>query len=205
MSQALKTINPIQAVTGRKKADTLMKPNLVKVMIEMRLLMALMCGWFCISHNAYALEQIIHKAVPDRIITSGKLLITTEDLNSEEFVVTLDYEVKARVFFFSKTIKGRSVEVLPMKFRFSYGYEELEETGSMIYKKIQLTHVKRFMQERFGQCHMVHLKPLSHDKWEGNLAFCAEVPGAGFATTELTYKKVPILGRHTMHTVLARQ
>lgn len=161
----------------------------------------LMAGAVCAEHSTT--EILTHNAVPDKIIKSGAMVITSEQISTTEFKLKLKYKLKAKIFIFKKTIEGEQIELLPIKFLYNYGYLELEETGSMIYKNIELTHVKRINLENYEDCHEVHLRPLTNKKWEGNIVYCPGVQSIGFAKTNLTYNKVPFIGQHTLTTVLA--
>jgi len=152
--------------------------------------------------HSYSSASIIHRAIPDKVIKEGRLEITAQDLSLDEFEIILKYKIKAKILFITKKIEGESREILPMKFRYLYGYEELEKTGSMIHRDVLITHMGKRDVNEYTDCHLVHVKPLKNNKWEGILTFCPEVPSVGFAKTQLTYKNIPVLKVHTMKTEL---
>ncbi len=161
------------------------------------------CMALFLSNIAFSQDFITHNAVAYSIVKNGSMIISTRDLSEDDFELSLKYKITLKVLFITKILEGEMKEILPMKFRFSYGHEELREVHSMKYKNIEITHLGMLNLEEFADCHRVHLKPLAHNKWEGEVTYCPDVAAIGFARTKLTYKKVPFFGQHTMQTVLS--
>lgn len=172
----------------------------------MKILLPLITTFVLLTSTSFAGDESIrHRAIPDKHVKTGHVTMTLEDKTDSEFTLKMNYYLKVKIFIFGKTIEGTSDAELPMKFKFPYGYEELEEAGSVKYRKVQLTHLGRITDPKVGTCHKVHLLPLTNNKWEAVLTYCPEVQPIGIYKTQLTYKKAPFIGTHTVHTELVEE
>lgn len=171
-------------------------------MNKLYLLLTLPLFSFIVS--AAGIESISHTVQRDSLIKSGKVVLTTKNIQADSFTLQIDYEVKASMFFISRDFKGTKNIELPSDFLDPYGYEELEEAGVRNDKRAKIVHKGRTQSGIYYDCHIIQILPKDGKGWDGIFTYCPSVPSIGFIKTAITIHKVPFVGRQTLHSVISR-
>lgn len=145
-------------------------------------------------------ETIIHDVKKDSLVRKGVIKITTKNIGSENFTMELKYNIFAKFLFFERTLDGITSIDLPVKYLSPYGYEELEEAGTLSDEVATLTHLGRKNLPNHYDCHKVRIKPKKDNKWVGVFTYCPDIPSIGFARTQILMKEIPVVGSHTVYT-----
>jgi len=147
-------------------------------------------------------ETITHIVKRDRLVKSGNVYLTTQNIQSEEFTLKIDYNLSVSILFISRNLKGSKEIELPTELLDPYGYEALEEVGSREVDRARIVHRGRYQSGVYYDCHIIKVIPKGNKGWEGEFTYCPTVPSIGFIKTAITIHKVPFVGRHTIHSVI---
>jgi hypothetical protein len=147
-------------------------------------------------------ETITHDVQKDRLVRQGVVRITTKNILSETFTMEINYKIKAKFLFFERNLDGTTSIELPVKYLNPYGYQELEEAGSLIEDEATLVHLGKKNLPGHYDCHKVRITPKKDNKWVGVFTYCQDIPSIGFARTQILMRGIPVVGSHTVYTKL---
>ncbi len=147
-------------------------------------------------------ESITHIVQRDSLVKSGNVVLTTRNIGSETFTLQIDYNVKASAFFITRDFKGTKNIDLPIDFLDPYGYQELEEQRVRDDSRAKIVHKGRYQSGLYYDCHVIHIFPKDGKNWDGIFTYCPSVPSIGFIKTEITMRKIPWIGTHTIRSVI---
>jgi hypothetical protein len=145
-------------------------------------------------------ETIIHDVQKDKIVRSGVVHISTKNILADTFTMEIKYKIFAKWLWIEKNLEGITSIDLPTKYLNPYGYEELENAGSLTDEQSTLTHLGRVNLPNHYDCHKVKIRPARDNKWSGVFTYCPDIPSIGFARTEILMTKIPLLGSHRVYT-----
>ena len=147
------------------------------------------------SANAESITHIVQK---DKLVKRGNVVLTSKNVGLEFFTLQIDYNLSVGMLLFSRNLKGSKDIQLPAKLLDPYGYEELEQAGSLENKKAKIFHDGRHQSSLYYDCHVIKVIPKENKGWDGVFTYCPAVPSIGFIKTAISIHKVPFVGRHTI-------
>ncbi|MCO4794247.1 MAG: hypothetical protein KC493_11065 [Bacteriovoracaceae bacterium] len=165
-------------------------------MFKLFILVAL--AFLSLNLHSFENESITHIVQKDNLVKSGKVVLSTQNIQSETFTLNISYNLKVSVFFITRNIKGTKNIELPSDFLDPYGYEELQEVGVRDDERARIVYKGRFQSALYYDCHTIHIYPKDNKGWDGEFTYCPTVPSIGFIRTAITMHKVPFVGRHTV-------
>lgn len=144
-----------------------------------------------------------HRAIPDKLVKSGTVVIQTRDLpqqeNGNEFYQTrIKYNFVIETLFSRKVRKGEETFTLPNSFQTEDGYIDLESSKVYEDKDIKLIHQGRDRWEGYYDCHFLKIVPKYKDTWDGQFFYCPDAPKSGIVELRFRVKNIPFLGEHTI-------
>ncbi len=145
-------------------------------------------------------EGLWHDVVPDNLAKKGTVYIQTRDLpeQSQFFQARFKYDFNYQFLFFNRNMAGEEFVDMPIRFQTEQGFIDLENEGTYDDERVTLYHKGRKDWAPYYDCHYVRLVPKKSDKWEGHFIYCPDVPRSGISEMQLTVKKIPLLGEHTI-------
>lgn len=165
-------------------------------------LLAMLCTSLILKANEVVQfnEGLWHDIVPDSLAKDGTIYIQTRDLPEEAgfFQARFKYDFNYQFLFFNRNMAGEEVVDMPIKFQTEQGFIELETEKSYEDERVTIYHQGRRDWAPFYDCHFIQLVPKSSQKWEGHFVYCPDVPKSGISEMQLTVKKIPFLGEHTI-------
>ena len=130
---------------------------------------------------------------------SGSLKISKLNLNPREFIVSLRYKIKPKLFvpFPKKHRSGGIDQVLPIEFATPEGYRMLERDGKLTNDKATLVFEGRESFGKFKDTYKVKVLP-SSGKWWAYVWYSKNVNATGWLKIQLTINKIKFVGAYTV-------
>jgi hypothetical protein len=146
---------------------------------------------------------INHDMERGRLHKSGELKISKLNLNPREFIVSLRYKIKPKLFvpFPKKHREGGIDQVLPIEFSTPEGYQLLEKEGKLTNEKATLVFEGRESFKQWRNTYKVKVLPAS-GKWWAYVWYHEDVGATGWLKIELTIKKIKFVGSYTVESKL---
>jgi hypothetical protein len=145
-------------------------------------------------------EGLWHDVVPDSLAKKGTIYIQTRETpeDYQYFQARFKYDFNYQFLFFKRNMAGEEVVDMPIRFQSEQGFIDLETGGTYTDERVTLYHKGRREWAPYYDCHYIRLVPKKSDKWEGHFIYCPDVPKSGISEMQLTVKKIPLLGEHTI-------
>lgn len=160
-------------------------------------------AFFFLSTFSANAESITHIVQKDKLVKRGNVVLTSKNVGSEFFTLQIDYNLSVGMLVFSRNLKGSKNIQLPAKLLDPYGYEELEQAGSLENEKAKIFHRGRHQSSIYYDCHVIKVIPKGNKGWDGIFAYCPTVPSTGFIKTAITIHKVSFVGKHTIQSKIS--
>ncbi|MBT7611254.1 MAG: hypothetical protein HN576_15955 [Bacteriovoracaceae bacterium] len=156
------------------------------------------------SLTATASEIIVHDVIKDRLVKHGVIRIMVDDnqVSSDIVKMSINYNIKVKFLFFTKNLKGTKSIDFPSDYLTPYGYEDLEEQGSLRHEKVIVTHLGRVKISNHSGCHKIKIVPIKQRDWDGVFVYCQDIRSLGFARVRVNLKDIPVIGSHTVYSRL---
>jgi hypothetical protein len=157
-------------------------------------------GLLLLAINANASETIVHDVIRDRLVKHGVIRITVEDhqVSSDVVNMSINYNIKVKFLFITKNLKGTKKIELPAIYLTPYGYEELEQQGTLKHEKVTATHLGRVNIANHYDCHKIKIVPLKQRDWDGDFVYCQDIRSLGFAQVKVNLRNIPVIGSHSV-------
>jgi len=164
-----------------------------------------------ISHASEFSTGVNHKIQKDKFAKSGQVKIQYRDLESieaisgkEKIEVLFDFKFRYGVLVFRGNYEGQKLIKIPASFKTEEGYLLLEQQKFYEDDLVILRHLGRKNILGLYDCHYVELIPkTSTSGWSGRMVSCPDLPELGIGQMELTVRKIPVLGDHTLTSTLS--
>jgi len=142
---------------------------------------------------------IHHDVVKGKYHKSGHIKISKLNLNPREFIVSLRYKIKPKLFvpFPKKHQTGGIDQVLPIEFATPEGYRLLERDGKLTNDKATLVFEGRESFGKYKDTYKVKVLPVS-GKWWAYIWYHSDVNATGWLKISLTIKKIKFIGAYTV-------
>lgn len=142
---------------------------------------------------------INHDMERGRLHKSGELKISKLNLNPREFIVSLRYKIKPKLFvpFPKKHRTGGIDQVLPIEFATPEGYRLLERDGKLENDKATLIFEGRESFGKYAGTYKVKVLPAS-GKWWAYIWYHKGVTATGWLKIALTIRKIKFVGAYTI-------
>lgn len=144
-----------------------------------------------------------HRIKRGKLHKSGELKISRLKLNSQEFIVSLRYKVKPKLFvpFPKKHRQGGIDQVLPIEFASPEGYARLERDGELSSDEATLVFMGREDIGKYKATYKVKVLPVS-GKWWTYIWYHQDVKSTGWLKIELVVNKIKFVGKYKIKSIL---
>jgi hypothetical protein len=176
----------------------------MKGVIMKKIISILSLSLVLFSVTANSAETIVHDVIKDKLVKHGVIKITVDDnqVSSDVVTMSINYNIKVKFLFFRKDLKGNKSIDLPAVYLTPYGYEDLEQQGTLRHEKVVATHLGRVKIPNHNGCHKIKIVPVKQRDWDGVFVYCQDIRSLGFARVQVNLKKIPVIGSHKVHSRL---
>ncbi len=129
----------------------------------------------------------------------GDIKITNLKLNEKQFIVSLRYKIKPKLFvpFPKKHQSGGMDQILPIEFATPEGYQLLERDGQLENDQATLVFEGREDIGKYKDAYKVKVLPIS-GKWWAYIWYHRDVKATGWLKVQMTIKKIKFIGAYTI-------
>ncbi len=149
--------------------------------------------------EANTFDVLIHSINKGKLHKSGRLEVQIVSKTESDFNVEIKYSLKKKSIYPipDSVLNGSTDITLPIDFAHESGYIKLEEVGEIKVGKATVTFLKRVNYKNLYDCYQFQVTP-KNGKWIGTFLYHPDVTSVGWVTSEITIKKIPIIGDYTM-------
>lgn len=177
--------------------------------ISLTLILLSLCSFSLASEFS---QGVNHRILKDKFAKSGQVKIQYRDLENAENIsaderieVRFDFKFRYGILVFRGNYEGQKLIKIPAIFKTEEGHLALEQQKVYEDELVILRHLGRQDFRDMNNCHYVELIPkTSTSGWSGRMVHCPELPELGIGKMELTVRKIPVLGEHTLTSLLVQ-